>query len=246
MRIANLNAFETSEVDDELPFRVLPRQWQKPPVAMQTERASAAVCTKCGGLLEETSTGDLGCMVCLLGLGLDELEGDANLRRGPAAGAIEFGAYVISRRDDDSLWELGRGAMGVTYRAIDTTLDRAVALKIINVDFGGSGSDARERFLREARAAAALRHPNVATVYHFGIREETGQCFYAMELVEGETLEARVRRTGPLNALTTMEIGRQVAEALTAAEKRGLVHRDLKPANLMILEHKEGEENLLK
>ena len=212
---------------------------------MQTERASAAVCTKCGGLLEETSTGDLGCMVCLLGLGLDELEGDANLRRGPAAGAIEFGAYVISRRDDDSLWELGRGAMGVTYRAIDTTLDRAVALKIINVDFGGSGSDARERFLREARAAAALRHPNVATVYHFGIREETGQCFYAMELVEGETLEARVRRTGPLNALTTIEIGRQVAEALTAAEKRGLVHRDLKPANLMIREHEEGEENSL-
>ena len=68
------------------------------------------------------------------------------------------------------------------------------------------GAEARERFMREARTAASLRHPNVATVYHFGIREENGQCFCAMELVEGETLEMRVRRTGPLDALTTIDM----------------------------------------
>lgn len=88
--------------------------------------------------------------------------------------------------------------------------------------------------MREARVAAALRHPHVATVYHFGVREENGQCFCAMELVEGETLETRVRRTGPLDALTSVEIALQVSSALAAAEKQGLVHRDLKPGNLML------------
>ena len=90
--------------------------------------------------------------------------------------------------------------------------------------------------MREARAAAALRHPNVATVYQFGVREETGQFFYAMELVEGETLEDRVRRLGPLDVLTTIDIALQVTAALEAAEERGLVHRDLKPGNLMLVE----------
>jgi TolB-like protein/predicted Zn-dependent protease len=89
--------------------------------------------------------------------------------------------------------------------------------------------------MREARAAAALRHPNVATVYQFGVREETGQFFYAMELVEGETLEERVRRLGPLDVLTTLDIALQVTAALAAAEERRLVHRDLKPGNLMLV-----------
>ncbi len=124
--------------------------------------------------------------------------------------------------------------MGVTYRAIDTSLNREVALKIIRAGIGLSDAEARERFAREARAAAALRHPNVATVYQFGIREETGQCFCAMELIEGETLEGRVRRTGPLMIESVLEIARQITAALAEAEKRGLVHRDLKPANIMI------------
>src|SRR6185437_1038848 len=86
-----------------------------------------------------------------------------------------------------------------------------------------------------ARAAAALRHENIATVYQFGIREDTGQCFYAMELIEGETLQERVDRTGPLSVRTTIDIGQQVTAALAAAEKHGLVHRDLKPGNLMLV-----------
>jgi TolB-like protein/Tfp pilus assembly protein PilF len=90
------------------------------------------------------------------------------------------------------------------------------------------------RFRREARAAARLRHPNVATVFHFG-ETPTGQCFYAMELVEGETLEARVRRDGPMPLLAVLDVAEQLARALAAAEKHGLVHRDLKPSNIMVV-----------
>jgi serine/threonine protein kinase/Tfp pilus assembly protein PilF len=169
-------------------------------------------------------------MVCLLRVGIGSED------PGAASPGNRFGVYSIERRDDGSLHELGRGAMGVTYRAIDTSLQRKVALKIIKTDLAARSGEARERFMREARAAAALRHENVATVYQFGVREETGQCFYAMELIEGETLEERVRRTGPLDLGTAVAISRQVAAALSAAEKRGLIHRDLKPANLMLVE----------
>jgi len=146
-----------------------------------------------------------------------------------------FGVYEIDRRDDGSLYELGRGAMGVTYRATDTSLQRKVALKIIKIDIAARSADARERFIREARAAAALRHEHIAAVHQFGMRLETGQYFYAMELIEGETLDERVRRDGPLDARTTIVIAQQVTSALAAAEKCGLVHRDLKPANLMLV-----------
>jgi len=193
---------------------------------------SARVCETCGSPIETTSAGDLGCINCLLGAGLDV---DAKQTEG-AIGATpdQLGAYTIEHRADGSAWELGRGAMGVTYRAIDKALDRPVALKIISANRGTHSAEARERFMREARAAAALRHPNVAIVYQFGVREQTGQFFYAMELVEGETLEERVRRLGPLSVLTTIDIALQVTAALEAAEERGLVHRDLKPGNLML------------
>ena len=148
---------------------------------------------------------------------------------------MRFGVYEIDCHADGSLYELGRGAMGVTYRATDTSLQRKVALKIIKTDIAERSADARERFMREARAAAALRHENIATIHQFGMRLETGQYFYAMELIEGETLEERVRRAGPLDARTTIKIAQQVTSALAAAEKHGLVHRDLKPANLMLV-----------
>ncbi len=201
---------------------------------MQAQATSAAVCPECGTRLEGGFSRGLGrCMICLLRVGFDDAEepNEAPL----SSVADRLGNYRIERRDDGSLWELGRGAMGVTYRALDTSLRRAVALKLIDSEWVKRGAEARERFMREARTAAALRHPNVATVYHFGIREENGQCFCAMELVEGETLEMRVRRTGPLDALTTIDIAVQVSCALAAAEKQGLVHRDLKPANLMFV-----------
>ena len=200
---------------------------------------NARVCETCGSPIETTSAGDLGCIACLIATGLD-----AEAEQSDTACASvphQLGGYTIERHPDGSAWELGHGAMGVTYRAIDKALDRPVALKIINTDRGSHSAEARERFMREARAAAALRHPNVATVYQFGVREETGQFFYAMELVEGETLEERVRRLGPLDVLTTIDIALQVTAALQAAEERRLVHRDLKPGNLMLVGG-DGEE----
>jgi serine/threonine protein kinase/Tfp pilus assembly protein PilF len=144
-----------------------------------------------------------------------------------------FEPYEISTHADGSFVELGRGSMGITYQAVDTTLQFPVALKVI--DFKVSGQEAnRDRFLREARAAARLRHPHVASVLYYNVRPD-GQCFYAMELVEGENLAERVRRSGPLVVTDALEVITQVAGALQAAEKYGLVHRDLKPANLMLV-----------
>ena len=175
-------------------------------------------------------------MSCLLRAGIGSEEETVHDSTPDALeGGLRFGVYEIDCREDGSLYELGRGAMGVTYRATDTSLQRKVALKIIKTDIAERSADARERFMREARAAAALRHENIATVYQFGMRLETGQYFYAMELIEGETLEERVHRAGPLDARTTIEIAQQVTSALAAAEKHGLVHRDLKPANLMLV-----------
>ena len=157
----------------------------------------------------------------------------------PKRGEHVFGDFEIERRDDGSLWELGRGAMGVTYRAVDNVLHRSVALKIIDPPAAATRRAVRERFLREARAAAALRHPNIAAVFQFGAAPESDRCYCAMELVEGETLEARVRREGPIGAELALEIATQVAHALVAAGERGLVHRDLKPGNIMLARRRE-------
>ena len=203
---------------------------------MQPAPQEISTCSNCGGVLEETPGGGLGCMSCLLRAGIGSEEEVAQDSTPNASEDGErFGVYEIDRREDGSLYELGRGAMGVTYRATDTSLQRKVALKIIKIDIAERSADARERFMREARGAAALRHENIATVYQFGMRLETGQYFYAMELIEGETLEERVHRAGPLDARTTIKIAQQVTSALAAAEKCGLVHRDLKPANLMLV-----------
>src|SRR5213592_2284450 len=201
---------------------------------MQAQATSAAVCPECGTRLEGGFSRGLGrCMICLLRVGFDDAEEPDEILSAPVTDRL--GNYRIERHDDGTHWELGRGAMGVTYRAIDTSLRRPVALKLIDSEWAKRGAEARERFMREARTAAYLPHPNVATAYHFGIREENGHVFCARERVEGEMLDMRVRRTGPLDALTTIDIALQVSSALAAAEKQGLVHRDLKPANLMLV-----------
>ena len=199
-------------------------------------------CPNCGGVLEEAPSGGLNCMSCLLQAGIgSEEEGAQDSTPNALGGSTRFGVYEIDCHADGSLCELGRGAMGVTYRATDTSLQRKVALKIIKTDIAERSADARERFMREARAAAALRHEHIATVYQFGMRLETGQYFYAMELIDGETLDERVHRAGPLDARTTIGIAEQVTSALAAAEKQGLVHRDLKPANLMLVNADDPE-----
>jgi serine/threonine protein kinase len=106
-----------------------------------------------------------------------------------------------------------------------------VTLKVISERYLGDES-ARLRFLREARAAASVRHQNVASVFHLG---RTGQnYFYAMEFVEGETLESLIRRSGKLEIMFALEIATQVAAGLAAVHKQKLVHRDIKPSNIMV------------
>ncbi len=193
-----------------------------------TVASVAATCSVCGEPLN--AKGD--CVACLLRTGLDESVVEAN-----SDVSIVFGDFEIARREDGSLRELGRGAMGVTYLAVDNVLRRKVALKVIEVPAvrtGRKSQAVRERFLREARTAAALRHPNVAAVFQFGASPDGSRCYYAMELVEGETLEARVRRDGPLNPKYVLEIATQIAQALIAAAAQGLIHRDLKPGNIML------------
>src|SRR6266403_5056738 len=209
---------------------------------MQLPARQISTCPTCGAALEETFGGGGSCMFCLLQAGIgSEQETVHDSTQRTLEGGMRFGVYEIDCRADGSLCELGRGAMGITYRATDTSLQRKVALKIIKTDIAERSADARERFVREARAAAAFRHEHIATVYQFGMRLETGQYFYAMELIEGETLDERVRRAGPLDARTTIGIAQQVTSALAAAEKHGLVHRDLKPANLMLVNADDAE-----
>src|SRR6266480_708335 len=203
---------------------------------METRLASVAVCSVCGEPLN--AKGD--CVACLL----RSLE-ETVFQTKPFA--LVFGDFEVEQRADGSYWELGRGGMGVTYLARDKVLRRRVALKVIDTPTLSTHRDsqtARERFLREARAAAALRHPNVATVFQFGAAPDGSRCFYAMELVEGETLETRVRRDGPLNPKLVVQIGTQIAQALIAAAAQGLIHRDLKPGNIMLTPGNSGVTEL--
>ena len=152
---------------------------------------------------------------------------------------VTFGHYRLLQRDDGSLWKLGSGAMGVTYKALDTDLQCPVALKVINSDLMANEVN-RNRFLREARAAAGLRHGNVASVYHLAQDEE--QFFYAMEFIAGQTTEANVALFGPMSPRPALRIAWQVSKALAAAARQQLVHRDIKPANIMIVADSEEEE----
>ena len=126
---------------------------------------------------------------------------------------------------------LGQGGMGVVFRAEDTQLHRLVALKVMRPVLASNPAN-RRRFEREARAAAALAHDNIITVYH--VSEDRGVIFLAMQLLEGESLEVRLRRQGRLSPAEAARIGRAVAEGLAAAHARGLVHRDIKPGNVWI------------
>src|SRR5436305_3350328 len=195
---------------------------------MATSRTpEVTVCSICGEPLNAKGA----CVACLLRRGLEESSTFDTKSLVPPV----FGDFEVARREDGSFCELGRGAFGVTYLAVDNVLRRRVALKVIDVPAAARGShNVRERFLREARAAAALRHRNVAAIYQFGASPNGRRCFYAMELVEGETLETRVRRDGPLNPKLALEIAIQIARALMAAAAQGLTHRDLKPANIML------------
>ena len=129
---------------------------------------------------------------------------------------------------------LGSGGMGAVFLAEDSKLHRMVALKVMRPRVAAN-PDAAERFLREARAAAALRHDHILTIYHVG--EADGVPFLATEYLEGESLEDRLRRESPLPTSDVLRIGREIAEGLSVAHAKGFIHRDIKPANVW-LEHR--------
>jgi serine/threonine protein kinase/Tfp pilus assembly protein PilF len=198
-------------------------------IRSQTE----GTCTTCGRPL--TQVGPKGeCLRCLVSLGFlaDGEEPERQAARGRLTpGPLKYAHFEVEVGADGFPVELGAGGMAITYRARDTVLNSTVALKVINRSVA-QNRDARSRFLREARAAANIHHPNVARVTYYG--EQDGECFYVMELVKGETLEARVRRDGPMPLASALEVTEQAARALAAAEACGVVHRDIKPSNIML------------
>jgi serine/threonine-protein kinase len=132
------------------------------------------------------------------------------------------------------LGELGRGAMGIVYRAQDPALDRVVALKTISLADDAEGREEyQKRFFLEAKAAGKLTHPSIVTTYDFG--EQGGVPYLAMELLEGTDLRTRLKE-GALAPTEAVYVARQVAEGLGFAHERGIVHRDVKPGNIMLLE----------
>src|SRR5271169_499635 len=192
------------------------------------------ICPSCGN---EFSGAVEFCPVCILrkalagGVESGESSPGDTLKPMPEQPAQRFDHYELVTGEDGEPVELGRGAMGVTYKAFDINLHCSVTLKVISERYLGDES-ARLRFLREARAAAKVRHTNVASVFHLG---QTGQnYFYAMEFVEGETLENLLKRSGRLEVKLALEIATQVAAGLAAVHKQKLVHRDIKPSNIMV------------
>jgi serine/threonine protein kinase len=188
------------------------------------------VCSVCGRLVPTESD---FCPACLLRGAIED---------GIQAGDTEFDPidlladrrldhYEILLREDGKPLELGRGAMGVTYKAIDVNLRCPVALKVIGARFIGDQATC-QRFVREARAAASVRHPNVASVFHLGTLQEN--YFYAMEFVAGESLEKLIRRFERLKVAYALSILAYVAGGLEGIWKQNLIHRDIKPANIMV------------
>src|ERR1700737_4885477 len=197
-------------------------------------------CSRCGsefsGVMEF-------CPVCMLRKALaDGVESGESSFEEAVKPILENAAqrlehYELVSDEDGKPVELGRGAMGVTYKAFDVDLRCPVALKVISERYLGNES-ARLRFLREARAAASVRHPNVASVFHLG---RTGEnYFYAMEFVEGETLEKLIKRSGRVKVKLALEIATQVTAGLAAVHKQKLIYRKIKPTNIMVRLKEEG------
>src|SRR6516225_8807451 len=204
-------------------------------------------CPSCGN---ELSGAIEFCPVCMLRKGLpgatdsgaSSVSEDTVEATTPEQPAQRFGHYELVMGEEGKPVELGRGAMGVTYKAVDINLRCPVTLKVINERYLGDES-ARLRFVREARAAANVQHPNVASVFH--LRRTGGSYFYAMEFVEGETLQNLIKRSGRVEVKLALEIATQVAAGLAAVHKQKLVHRDIKPSNIMV-SFQEGGEPMVK
>lgn len=137
---------------------------------------------------------------------------------------------------------IGQGGMGTVYRATHLELDRVIALKVVLPDFVSS-NETLERFRREARAAARLNHPNVITIYDFGVLQN-GRAYLAMELLTGKSLREEIEKRGYITPARALEILRPICNAVQAAHNAGVIHRDLKPDNIVIEVNEFGIENI--
>ncbi|HMB90161.1 MAG TPA: serine/threonine-protein kinase, partial [Rhodothermales bacterium] len=160
----------------------------------------------------------------------DRLHAEIALDESPGP-EVQVGRYEVRRK-------LGAGGMGVVYEAYDARLQRTIALKFLSA-LSSKDEQARQRLLAEARAAAALDHPNVGTVYEVGETDD-GRTFIAMALYQGETLREKIDR-GPLPVDEALDYAVQIARGLAAAHAQGIVHRDVKPANIIVTEPSETE-----
>ena len=157
----------------------------------------------------------------------NDQEGQTRLTSNPFARPRHLGRYRLER-------ELGRGAMGSVYLAVDETMDRRVALKTIHPALLGSEErqDWLDRFLREARAAARCLHPNIVTVFDFG--DHDGVPYISMEYVDGQPVRTLLTERGNLTVEQAVTVVGQVLAALAEAHSHGVVHRDIKPANVLL------------
>jgi serine/threonine protein kinase len=173
------------------------------------------------------------CPVCVLRAALGKESATSNFIVPPtlSVSPLRLDHYEILTHADGTPFELGHGAMGVTYKACDVNLRRAVALKLVHAKFV-SDESANRRLVREARAAASLRHPNIASVFHLGKSDDS--YFYAMEFVDGESLDKVIGQFGRLDPATALKVTKLVAAGLEAIEKGDLIHRDIKPSNIIV------------
>jgi eukaryotic-like serine/threonine-protein kinase len=171
--------------------------------------------------------------------------GETSVQRHAAQGEIDL-SFLEPSTAPGSLGRLrhyeiheviGRGGCGIVLKAFDEKLHRIVAIKVMAPELAAT-SPARKRFLREARATAAIRHENVVSIHAV---EEQPLPFLVMEYIDGETLQQRLDRTGPLDIQTVLRIGHQIASGLAAAHTKGLIHRDIKPANILL---EDGTDHL--
>lgn len=207
------------------------------------------VCEQCGEPLPSSLPED-GCLNCLLSRAIENGPGPQAIASNEQT-LFQFQHYEILARPDGTRWELARDAVGVIYKARDKNLDIPVTLKLIDRRFAGRPGE-RDRFLRAARAAARLRHPNVAKLLHFGAVDGPGRTtdepaleefYYTMEFIEGESLKERVREKGPLPPVLAMELAQQVARALAAGARQELPERSIDPAHILLATDKEATES---
>ena len=185
------------------------------------------VCPACGALVVESNP----CPVCLLRGAINADAFGFQSTISTSSSELDFEHYRVLQNEDGTPIELGRGAMGVTYKAVDINLRSVVALKVLNVEILGDRCACR-RFVREARAAARVRHENVASVFHLG--KQGHSYFYTMEFVDGEPLDKIIRHAGRLELAAALRVIALVAAGLEAIARQELVHRDIKPSNIMV------------